>query len=258
MSGQAIKEFWDTQATEHGAEATATAPDKAYRQLEIGSIIPWIKGPFVLDVGCGNGYSTFQFEKAYTNYRFTGIDFSEKMIFAAVAEAIHRHSNALFVTGDARDLSGLVRKYDTIISERCLINLETWDEQKQAILQMKACLAPNGRLILVENFIEGLDNLNELRKKLGLHEMKVRWHNRYLVSEEFRDFIGEHFLTRTSQNIGNLYYIISRVVYAALCKETGSEPQYENPINYIAAKLPSLGNYYGYSPNMLYVLSPLT
>lgn len=253
MTEQAVKEFWDNQAVEHGAEETATAPDRAYRKLEIESIVPWIKGPFVLDVGCGNGYSTFRFEEAYTNYRFTGVDYSEKMVLAAVAEAIHRHSNALFVTGDVRNLSTLVRQYDTIISERCLINLETWDEQKAAILEMKKCLAPKGRLILVENFVDGLGQLNQLRHKVGLHPIQVRWHNRYMLNGEFVPFINENFITLHHENIGNLFYIISRVVYAALCKEIGTEPQYENPINYIAAKLPTLGTY-GYSPNMMYVL----
>lgn len=254
MTEQAVKEFWDTQAKEHGAADTATAPDTAYRGLEINAIIPHIKGPWVCDMGCGNGYSTFRFKEAHPNIKFIGIDYSEKMIKAAAVEAIHRHSDIPFLTSDVRMMSNLgLAKFDTIISERCLINLPTWDEQKRAILEMKNCLAENGRLLLIENFVDGLDRLNKLRKQFGLHEIKVRWHNRYLVNAEFCDFINDHFVTDYHINIGNLYYIISRVVYAALCKENGVEPQYENPINYIAAKLPTLGQY-GYSPNMLYAL----
>lgn len=249
-----IKEFWDNQAKVFGASDIATAPDSAYRELEIQSIIPHITGQHILDAGCGNGFSTFRFQQAYPDKLFVGIDYSMKMINEAIAENIHRHLEILFFCQDVRLLGmHLTTRYDTIISERCLINLKTWDEQKQALLEMKKCLEPDGRIILAENFIDGLNNLNALRKQFGLHTIEVRWHNRYLVNEEFIPFINEHFTTEYHSNIGNLYYLISRVVYAALCKEIGQEPQYDNPINYIAAKLPSLGTY-GYSPNMLFVL----
>lgn len=254
MTEQAIREFWDTQAKEHGAADTATAPDKAYRELEIKSIIPHIIGLRILDAGCGNGYSTFKFEQEYPDKMFTGIDYSERMILAACAEAIHRHSDILFTREDVRNINPLFNnRFDTIISTRCLINLQAWDEQKQALLEMKKCLSPEGRIILVENFVDGLTNLNKLRREFGLHQIETRWHNRYLVTEEFHQFVIDNFHVDYSENIGNEYYIISRVVYPALAKETGQEVSYDNPINYIASKLPSLGHY-NYSPNMLYVL----
>jgi len=251
---EAIKEFWDGQAKQHGASDKATAPDSAYRQLEIDAIIPHIEGRWICDVGCGNGYSTFKFKDAYPHKAFLGVDYSQAMVTAANVAAIVIHSDVSFVTCDVRKLSRLkVAKFHTIISERCLINLQTWEEQQQAILEMKQCLLPEGKLILVENFIDGLNNLNKLREQFALQQILVRWHNRYLHSAEFHKFIEKEFYIKHQENIGNLYYIISRVVYAKLCQLDGTEPQYGAEINRIAAKLPPLG-VYNYSPNMMYVL----
>lgn len=247
-----VKEFWDNQAMEHGASDLATAPDHFYRELEIREIIKHLNyDERVLDVGCGNGYSTNCFRKAVSAI-YIGMDYSEKMI----KEAINADLGITFVVGDVRNMPRSVQNWgaDTIISERCLINLKDWEEQKAAILEMKRCLKPGGRIILVENFQDGLDDLNALRSGFDLHEIEVRWHNRYLQLEEFIPFIGKHFRMKHNENIGNLYYIISRVVYAALAAADGKEPEYGHLINKIASQLPTLGLDNFYSPNFLYVL----
>lgn len=247
---RSIKEFWDNQAKQHGDDDKATAPDTAYRQLEIERIIPHIRGLNILDVGCGNGYSTIKFVEACpSNWMFTGMDYSITMVKEAT---LANDTSCGFYCGNVLELSPET-KYSTIISERCLINLIKWQDQRRAILNMGEALAPGGRLILAENFRDGLSNLNELRRIFGLHAIETRWHNRYLVKSEFESFISDHFDIMHEENIGNLYYIISRVVYAALAKQEGKEPEYANPINFVAAQLPSLGNYQ-FSPNMLYVL----
>lgn len=253
MSEDKVKQFWDDQASEYGTSGEATIPDMNYRVLEIENIKRHLRGERVLDVGCGNGFSTIQFKDAYPEWSFTGVDYSDQMIMQAVqADPKMRVS---FIPGDVRTLSKDVKgKFDTIVSERCLINLPTWEEQAAGLLEMKKLLAANGRIVLVENFTDGLKNLNDLRANFDLHETKVRWHNRYLEAEQFYEFCAKHFEIEFAENIGNLYYIVSRVVYAKIAEMGGSEPEYEHPINGIAAALPSLGNY-NYSPNMLHVLS---
>ena len=251
MTDNLIRNFWDNQAKEHGAANTATAPDSAYRDLEIRRILPHIKGKYILDVGCGNGYSTLKFSQFNPqSWSFTGMDFSAAMIEEAKQADTGHVCN--FFCCDILNLSPTVQ-YGTIISERCLINLKTWEEQRHAIMNMAEALAPGGRIILVENFTDGLNNLNDLRRLHGLHHIETRWHNLYLSKAPFYDFVHDHFTVTHEENIGNLYYIISRVVYAALAKQEGKEPEYSHPINFLAAALPSLGTY-DFSPNMLYVL----
>jgi SAM-dependent methyltransferase len=248
----AVKSYWDNQAASFGQSDLATAPDHFYRNLEIREILRHLRyNENVLDVGCGNGYSTKIFRDKTTS-TFVGIDYSEKMIEQAKKLEGERLS---FVCGDVRNLFYSVggKTFDTIISERCLINLTDWEEQKAAMLEMKKCLATNGQIIFVENFEDGLTQLNDMRATFGLHPIKVRWHNRYLKLAEFAPFIDQHFNVLHKENIGNLYYIISRVVYATTVLGTGMEPEYDNVLNEIASNLPTLGKY-NYSPNFLYVL----
>jgi ubiquinone/menaquinone biosynthesis C-methylase UbiE len=254
MAIDQAKKYWDGQAKEHGASDLATAPDTAYRQLEISRILPHIEGPRVLDIGCGNGYSTLKFKEEYPSFQFTGADYSEQMIKEAKKAA--NGTNVSFIVADVRDLSydtGLDRPYDTIISERCLINLLTWEEQKTAISEMLKCLAPGGKIILVENFMDGLVNLNELRVTYGLEPINIRWHNRYMWYGEIDGLDPDVYNIIHRENIGNQYYITSRVVYPAYAALMGVEVAYNHPLNYIASKLPSLGDY-NYSPNMLYII----
>jgi SAM-dependent methyltransferase len=256
------KGFWDQQARTHGASDLATNPDHYYRELEIECILRAVKAltpTTILDVGCGNGFTTEMLAKAFPDAEIVAIDYSEAMIDEAIAG--HYCDNVLYLVGDVIALSRhkalLGRKFDVVLSTRCLINLANWAEQKLGILEMRKMLNPDGRLILVENIKDGLDNLNDLRVKYGLAPIKVRWHNFYIPQDELTKFLSEisHLMqTEYVENIGNMYYIASRVIYAKLCQDQGVKPDYDHPINKIAKNLPTLGEYYACSPNFLFVL----
>jgi ubiquinone/menaquinone biosynthesis C-methylase UbiE len=247
-----IKAFWDNQAKEHGASDLATAPDHYYREKEIAEIIALLRdGDSILDVGCGNGYSTLQFAKACPSSPIIGVDYSKAMIEQAIMNADNK-GGISFVVGNILDLVDLLpSRYDTIVCTRCLINLDSWHEQQEAILQIKHSLKPGGRLILVENTLEGLVNLNNLRRHFDLPLIEQRWHNHYLPQTWLEDFLADNFTVERAENIGSTYYLISRGVYAKISQLEGREPQYDSVFNKIAADLPNLGG--GYSPNMLYV-----
>lgn len=255
--------FWNGMAETHGQSDLATAPDHHYRTLEIDTIQRVIgalkEHDTVLDVGCGNGYTTLELAKKLPDAMITGIDFSPAMIAEANKRLV---PNVEFFEGDVLSLSRnkhiVGQKFDVVLSSRCLINLSNWSEQKIGILEMRKMLAPEGRLVLVENVQDGLDNLNSLRGKFGLDPISVRWHNKYLPQAELQKFFGSiqgHLLSAEYvENIGNFYYMASRVLYAKLCKDQGVEPDYNNPINAIASQMPTMGEYYACSPNFIFVL----
>jgi ubiquinone/menaquinone biosynthesis C-methylase UbiE len=257
-----VRAFWDGMAKEHGPSDLATAPDHHYRRMEIGCllrVLDNIPHETILDVGCGNGYTTLEIAKKFPEAMITGVDFSDAMIVEANKRAV---PNVEFFEGDVLSLSRnkhlLGQKYDVVISTRCLINLANWEEQKVGILEMRRMLAPEGKLVLVENVQEGLNNLNDVRAKLGLDPIKVPWHNKYLPQGDLMKFFTElqgHLLSMEFvENIGNMYYVASRVIYAKMCKDQGIKPDYNNPINAIASQLPSMGEYYACSPNFMFVL----
>src|SRR6266404_84630 len=257
-----IQAFWDNQAKQHGSSDLATNPDTHYRALEIESILRAISAmehDTILDVGCGNGYTTRAIAKKFPEATVTGVDFSHAMIEEAKKLI---KPNIDYLEGDVLSLSRnrplIGRQYDVVLSSRVLINLANWEEQKVGILEMRKMLAPDGRLILVENVQEGLDNLNDLRGKLGLSKINPPWHNKYLPLDETRKFLdgikGQILTTEYVENIGNFYYLASRVLYAKLCKDQGIEPDYNNPINAIASQMPTMGEYYACSPNYMFIL----
>jgi ubiquinone/menaquinone biosynthesis C-methylase UbiE len=214
----------------------------------------------LLDVGCGNGFTTAQIAGQHPEAVVHGVDFSEDMI----NEANDHHSgdDISYFVGDVLSLSRTpslhTGDYDVVVSTRCLINLANWEEMKVGILEMRKMLKPGGHLVLVENVQDGLDNLNHLRESIGLPAIKSPWHNVYLPQDKLTKFLhdiqGQLLDTEYVENIGNMYYIASRVIYAKLCQDQGIEPDYNNKINEIASKLPTMGMHYACSPNFLFVL----
>jgi SAM-dependent methyltransferase len=259
----AVKQFWDEQAREHGVAGVATAPDHHYRELEISRISETIRSCVsapsrIVDFGCGNGFSTARFSREFPEHSFLGVDYSEQMIAEALRlRALSNLKNIDFsvanVLSPGANDTLKPKLFDVVACTRVLINLADWSEQKAAIANLKTLLADDGALILAENTEDGLKNLNDLRQQFDLPAIKQRWHNKYLPGAELEAFLNKEFVIEKAENIGNLYYILSRVVYAKLASMEGVEPQYEHPINEIASRLPSLP-LYNYSPNMLWVL----
>lgn len=252
-SKEDIKKFWDKQAEEYQQQGEATNPDIIDMELEIENIANYIKdGAKVLDIGCGNGYSTIKFAKR-RNIEITGIDYSDEMISQANI-ALEKLDNNLkkrikFEKGDILTID-YNREFDTVITCRCLINLINFNEQKQAIKNILQALKKNGLYIMCENTLDGLNKINSMRKLVGLNEIPMRWHNQYFNEKSLCNFLKQQFQILEINNFESLYFIASRVFNAKLTPRN-KEPDYLAEINKIAAKLPSVGDY---APTKIFLL----
>ena len=249
-----IKSFWDEQAEKYTRQVETTTPDLIYKELEIRNIMKYIpQYASILDVGCGNGISTLGFAQL-KGVRVHGVDYSEKMIWYA-KENLESKPNlkkrVKFDVANVLDLQKCIpEKYDVIVTERCLINLSSFEKQKNAIKQLHSVLKQGGLLIMCENTIQGMEKMNGLRKSVDLYEIPIRWHNLYFNEDELHPFLETFFDIENIDPFASTYYIASRIFNAKLTKE-GEEPSFDSQINRLSLKLPNIGDF---CPVRIYVL----
>lgn len=229
-------EFWNARAKLGDLAGTN---DARLKELEMATLAEYVHaGQRVLDIGCGNGTTAFKLIES-VEIELLGLDFSPEMIAQANQERDRRNidsSKLNFATQDIRALDEFKQaqtsNYDVIISERVLINLSSWDEQKKAIREIVELLRPGGIYLMCENLAEGLDNLNKMRKQVGLEPIISPWHNRYLHTNEIGEVDFADLIE--CRDFTSAYYFLSRVVNAWLAGLEREEPQYDAPINGLA------------------------
>jgi len=234
MGTEALRAFWDERAETLGEEAGTR--DRIAKALEIEAIRSFITLDIdtVLDFGCGTGETAVALARDF-QVRVIGYDISPKMI--EIAQERLRAEPKLegtveFVTGLGSGwLLSLPPRIDLAYTERMLQNLPSWEEQARTIAWL-AKVAP--RILLCENSQDGLDNLNALRRAVGLEAIEPPAHNLYLRDEDMASVLPGHRLEITYYS--DLYYFLSRVVNAAIAAP--AEPLYDAPVNQLARRLP--------------------
>ena len=253
-----IKPYWDQRAGTDGAKATTD--DIHMRVLERRTLIEQLRRlncgdhSRVLDAGCGDGQTLFALAGAFKS-NFVGRDFAPGMIDVAKARlAANPDSRLEFAVGDVREVAQTFgdKAFDFITTDRCLINLESDEEQYGAIEGIARALKPGGSYLCIENFIEGNEKLNELRAFYGLKPIEIRWHNRFFREADFAPSMSRLFSKVEKFEFSSSYYFATRVVYSRLCAVDGTTPDYNHPIHAESVNLPPFGDF---SPIKLYVLT---
>jgi SAM-dependent methyltransferase len=235
-----IKTFWEDRARNREfGEDIVTHPDFNQRLLEVEVLEQYLpRGQSILDIGCGNGFSTAIFAKYAAHV--VGIDYSPAMIERAKHQFGHL-SNVDFELKDVANLEFSPKSFDVVISQRCLINLPTWEAQQKAISDIASVLRTGGYFFLQEGTQQGRERLNQVREMLGLKRMPDVPYNLDFDEEQLWPFVHRYFGIVEVRRFG-IYDLVSRVVHPLLVSPL--EPKYNAEINRIArqvsSKLPGL------------------
>jgi len=249
-----IRQYWEDRAKTYGTQPAATTDDVYLRALEIETLIQKLSGlevpadSSVLDVGCGDGYSTLGIARHFPGFTFLGVDYSQGMIENAVGRLKTEpelRGRVSFKIADVLNLSELggVGFYDVVVTDRCLINLESLACQSAAIAQIGMRTKPGGFYVAIENFLEGHENMNKARLAVGLPEIPVRWHNLYFRETEFIQSAERFFEVIELTDLASSYYFATRVVYSKMCQMRGEKPDYQHDIHKLAVNLPPFGQF---------------
>lgn len=235
-------EFWNERA--HLGMVAGTN-DLLAKQLEIKAIQQYIKpGMSILDFGCGNGITALTLAQAMDVHIF-GVDFSPNMIeYAKLNKNKYNLRGTIeFHLGDQSYLEKMTNKFEIIYTERCIINIKSWEEQKKTIFKLLDLLQEEGMYLMCETSETSLRNINILRKSLDLPKINIPWHNRYLIDHEVEELNPDCATLEEVNNFSSTYYFLSRIINAKLSAQRHEEPRYEDPINMLALQLPPLGDF---------------
>ena len=191
-----IQGYWEAAA---GAPVDSdglrpVARDPYLQQAVEDAIVPLLpRDARVLDIGCGDGLSTLRFAPLVKSV--LGVDYIEGFV-AAARESARRAgvSNVSFMRGDVLDLAparaaaGLV---DVAVSIRCLINLNSWERQRQALDEIAACIRPGGLYLLSEGWSEGMDGLNQLRERAAMEPIRTVDYNLLMRRSDFEAHVAD-------------------------------------------------------------------
>jgi ubiquinone/menaquinone biosynthesis C-methylase UbiE len=264
MFEELIKNHYKKEAEIFGASAQSTMEDEIIRNKEIAAISHFIKAVktnkkdlSVLDLGCGNGCTIEQIHNQFPEHTYYGLDFSEELLSIAEKRNL---SKSKFMHGDARKMTFSDNFFDVIYTERCIINILDWEEQKKALHEIWRILKPNGYYLMIECFLDGLENNNKARSECGLSELQEAYHNKYFCKKKFIEAIKYQFdIVEPSifkqednqffqSNLFSSHYFISRVLHALVTQ--GKQVKNTEFVRFFSF-LPPIGNY---SPLQIYIL----
>ena len=234
-----IQEYYRVRA---GSGRYATSPDFNLREVEIDYLSRWMKdGLQILDVGCGNGYSTLCHATMFAS-QFVGVDFVPEMVNEArnLLKDFWPKGEIEFRVGDVTKLEFPDSSFDIVVSERCLLNLPTKSDQWLAIREVARVVKPGGLYLMLEGTMQGLQRLNEVRARFDLDPIpeadpKYNWFSNKFDEDEMIPVALSSFNKLEQIQRFGMYYFISRVINPLLVKP--DQPKYDAPINTIARQI---------------------
>ncbi|MBN1553884.1 MAG: class I SAM-dependent methyltransferase [Phycisphaerae bacterium] len=256
MDRNDISAYWDAKAEALKTDPSATMKDVILRSLEIEAIGRRLRETDdLLDVGGGNAFAGIQWAKHCRSVRV--VDFSEKMVAygrEAVAEA--GLTNVQTERGSVLELETFAGQYSAVSCIRVLINLPDREDQLRGVDQLASCVAPGGRLFLIEGLEETFTAMNAMRETMNLPAIPLDWHNTLLPKEALEQRLERELKIDERVDFGEYYYL-SRVLHPLLVAP--DEPTFQGRCNQEARRLwqagTARGRFADISTLVLYVCS---
>jgi SAM-dependent methyltransferase len=200
---------WNDRAASVAEDVEVNLMDIFQREIEYDYVCRYLTADMrVLEVGCGNGFSTKRFRELVSHV--DAFDYAERMIERA-REAFGETNNR-FIHDNLLAPEHLEGPYDTTICVRVLINLADLEQQQLAIRNLAELTKPGGLLILAEGFTDGFEQLNELREAVGLPPIDPAAINFYSSLEDVQPVLDEWFSVEDTFHLG-AYDYLTRVLY---------------------------------------------
>jgi SAM-dependent methyltransferase len=247
MDREAIRTHWTNWASSYGADLRATTKTWTAKAVELDALtrrfttlLKHKPDANILEVGCGNGVNCVHLAKAFGQARFDGVDFIDEMIAAAAdnARSGDVSGRTRFFVGDILKLSAistLSDAYDIVFTDRCLINLNTVDLQKEGISALAKRLRPGGHLVMIENSTTTHGAQNRCREMLGLTPRKPAEFNLFFDEDKIRPHIAAAGLELIDvEDFGSLHDL---ALYVLAPATNGGKLDYEHPLVQAATKL---------------------
>jgi SAM-dependent methyltransferase len=209
MQSTDTDKHWNTRAETVAHDHEVNLMDVFQRELEFDAVESYLRPDMqVLEVGCGNGFSTDRFRRHVRH--IDGFDKSHEMVERA--RRTYGLTNNRFFEDDVLAPQSIHGQYDCVICIRVLINLADTDAQRLAIRNMAGFVQPGGMLLLAEGFTEGFLELSALRQKVGLPPLVPAGINHYSSWTELQPTMAAHFDIESTWHLG-MYDYLTRVLY---------------------------------------------
>jgi ubiquinone/menaquinone biosynthesis C-methylase UbiE len=239
-----VNDHYTKEAVKEQLSLTSTMHDINVRQMEIKCHLKYLNdGMNCLEIGCGNGYATKEISKQ-RHLDILAIDSNKEMILLAnKLDLIDIKGNIEFQCTSVLDMNTLP-EFDTVYTTRCIINLLDWKDQKKALQNMSKAVKQYGKLVMIEAYTDGLEQLNKARNEFGLEEIKAVKHNLHLDKDKVIEFLLDHDMKFLHEdNFLSSYYYWTRVIYPALARSNNREIVKNSRFDYFFSHFPSYGNF---------------
>jgi SAM-dependent methyltransferase len=263
MELQKIREHWIDWATRYEADLRSTTKTPTIKQLEIDAFARAIQAIVpaprtALEVGCGNLINTLTLARRFPAIRWVATDYLPEM----VENSIRNRDKERELAGRIAVAKGDIRSaettegapFDVVISDRVVINLNTWQLQGEALDALVKAVRPGGHLLLIENTSDGFARQNELRSAVGLAPRTPAEFNLFLEDGKVRELLDRSCDLVSAEDFATLHDLL---LYVLTPLVNGGQVDYGHPLVKAATELtlslPTRVEIGPYGQNRLYV-----